>query len=130
MCKTRLKMTKISLRIDMHHRHCWILLCKRVASKSGIIKKHKAVINRQLTQAVFFCKILKSLFRQNTFITWKNSYLIHRVVLSHIWKWIRQMLLHTRGSNLVHGILDNVRVKTSWRLFVWSPEDVLKSSSG
>ena len=130
MCQTRLKMTKISLRIDTHHRHCWILLCKRVASKSGIIKKHKAVINRQLTQAVFFCKILKSLFRQNTFITWKNSYLIHRVVLSHIWKWIRQMLLHTRGSNLVHGILDNVRVKTSWRLFVWSPEDVLKSSSG
>ena len=130
MCKTRLKMTKISLRIDTHHRHCWILLCKRVASKSGIIKKHKAVINRQLTQAVFFCKILKSLFRQNTFITWKNSYLIHRVVLSHIWKWIRQMLLHTRGSNLVHDILDNVRVKTSWRLFVWSPEDVLKSSSG
>ena len=130
MCKTRLKMTKISLRIDTHHRYCWILLCKRVASKSGIIKKHKAVINRQLTQAVFFCKILKSLFRQNTFITWKNSYLIHRVVLSHIWKWIRQMLLHTRGSNLVHGILDNVRVKTSWRLFVWSPEDVLKSSSG
>ena len=129
MCKTRLKMTKISLKIDTPHRHCWIFLCKHVASKSGIIKKHKAVINRQLTQAVFFCKILKSLFRQNTFITWKNSYLIHRVVLSHIWKWIRQMLLHTKGSNLVYGILDSVRVKTSWRLFVWSPEDVLKSSS-
>ena len=37
-----------------------------VARKSGIIKKHKAVINEQLTRAVFFCKILKSLSRQNT----------------------------------------------------------------
>ena len=38
----------------------------RVASKLGIIKKHKAVINKQLTQAVFFCKISKLLSRQNT----------------------------------------------------------------
>ena len=37
-----------------------------VASKLGIIKKHKAVKNKQLTQAVFFCKTSKLLSCQNT----------------------------------------------------------------
>ena len=37
----------------------------QVASKSGIIERHKAIINRQLTQAILFCKILKSFFCQN-----------------------------------------------------------------
>ena len=41
------------------------LFLSRDLSKSGIIKKHKGAINKQLTQAVLFCKILKSLSRQN-----------------------------------------------------------------
>ena len=32
-----------------------------------IILLNKAAVNRQLTQAVFFCKILKSPFRQNMY---------------------------------------------------------------
>ena len=39
----------------------------------GNNKKHKAILNRQLAQGVFFCKILKSLSSQNTpFLIWSG----------------------------------------------------------
>ena len=55
----------------------------------------------------------------DAFIARKTSYPIHQIILSYIRKWIWQMLLHTRGSDLVHGLLDNVRntnlgVAVSW----------------
>ena len=65
MCKTRLHMKKISLKFKRLIASVESSLpC--VASKSGMIKKHKAVTKKQLTQPVFFCKILKSLSRRNT----------------------------------------------------------------
>ena len=58
--------TKISFKFKRPFATAESFSLPRVASKLGIIKKYKAVINKQLTQAVFFCKILKSLSRQNT----------------------------------------------------------------
>ena len=70
MCKTRLKMTKISLKIETSYRHCWIFLSVCSKQIRNNKKNHKIVINRQLTPAVFFCKILKSTFRQNNIHTY------------------------------------------------------------
>ena len=66
MCKTRLNMTKISLKFKRLIASVESFSLPCVTSKSGMIKKHKAVIKKQLTQPVFSCKILKSLSRRNT----------------------------------------------------------------
>ena len=58
-------MTKISLKFKRLFSAAESFLLSRAASKSRIIKKHKTVIEKQLTRPVFFCKILKSLSRQD-----------------------------------------------------------------
>ena len=60
-------MTNVSLKIKTSYHRCLnlSLSVSRVASKIGNNKQHKTVINKQLTQAVFFCKILKLLSGQN-----------------------------------------------------------------
>ena len=68
MFKTRPNMAKVSLicKCLFATAESFSLLCSEQIGNNK--KKHKIPINKQSTQTVFFCKILKSLFHQNTLL--------------------------------------------------------------
>ena len=64
MCKTRLSMNEISLKMKglIATAESFSVPC---SDQIGNNKKDKAVIKKQLSQPVFFCKTLNSVSRQN-----------------------------------------------------------------